>query len=239
MNRCIDLEIGQKVLSYDLLEGEEKRLMDAHLEHCAACRDFVQQTLGKQGALDEIAWRAWRLSQRQRVEPHAWVMARLRDLWPAFLVVACLVGVVSVFLARQGPEKPSVRVLRLWLMRAGSLDSAATPHVEVGPSAVIVRPDRQARAYVYELRERAMRRLVPAAERPAPELEAGETRELPLPPVEGPESQLLLVLVPRTAGGTTDEWDAAVLAQLGGGPGTQDGNLAWPGGIRPTLRWFR
>ena len=25
-NRCIDLEVGQKILSYDLLEGEEKSL---------------------------------------------------------------------------------------------------------------------------------------------------------------------------------------------------------------------
>src|SRR5437867_2780167 len=99
MDRCIDATIGVKVLSYDLLEEEEKVELDAHLEKCAACRDLRQQTFGKEGALDELAARVYRLRQRRPVEGHIWIAERLRDLWLPFMILAFVVAAVGFFLA--------------------------------------------------------------------------------------------------------------------------------------------
>ena len=243
MNRCIDPHIGIKTLSYDLLEGEEKAELDAHLERCTACRDLMQQTYGHEGALDELAWRAWRLSQRRAVPPHAWIAARLRDLWLPFGIVALFVGMAGFFLANREAAVDKVGLRRLSFVRRGSIDSTQSlpvPILEHSPNALLVRPDRDARAYVYESNHGRLRRLVPPADREPPALAADSTREIPLPPLEGADSHVLLVLLPRDAPGTTDEWDTAVFSALGKKPGTPlpQSSRHWPKGTEPTLRWL-
>jgi hypothetical protein len=233
--RCIDTRIGHKVLSYDLLEGEEKREMDAHLEQCAACRDFREQTLGQEGALDDLAWRAWRLGRRQRVEPHLWLMSRLKDLWIPFLVVLLGGIALTVYLARRGPEADAVRIVRLAVTRGATLDSVATPHVDPGPDGLYLRTDRAARAYVYELDAGAMRRLLPPQGGDPPEVGPAETSELRLPPLASHAARVLVVVVPRGAPGGVEDWDAAVFAQLSG---ERTQSAGWPSGVRPTLRWY-
>ncbi len=247
MNRCIDLELGQKVLSYDLLDSSEKHELDAHLVQCSACRDFLQQTLGKEGAFDELALRAWRMSRRQRVEPHLWIQERLRDLWlPLFLIVVAVGGLV-VWIARRGPEDQMVRVRRFAVVRAATLDSLATPHLEPAPEALVVRTDRTARVYVYEIHDATLRRILPQTDGTPPEVGPGEAGELFLPKLESIQSRLLVVLVPAKAGGSVDEWDAAVFAELrrgknppaaGADAGAVTGAGRWPQGARPTLRWY-
>jgi hypothetical protein len=242
MNRCIDPTIGVKVLSYDLLEGAERQEMDAHMQVCAACRDFRQQTFGKEGALDELAYRAFRLSQRRRVEPGAWFLERLRDLWMPLFVLLGLLLAVGVYVGSRGPETDSVGVRRLAVSRGSTLDSTSSvvaPRVDVHPEAVIVRPDRPARVYVYEAREGSLRRLVPPDDVAPPQLSPDAAREIFLPRLEAPESRVLLVLVPEAAGGDNAAWDAAVFRRLGGrqaGDAVAGGE--WPGGVQPTLRWL-
>ena len=239
VNRCIDLELGQKVLSYDLLGPLERHELDQHLEKCAACRDFRQQSLGKEGAFDDLALRVFRLSQRQRVEPHAWMMNRLRDLWLPLLLILGVVGVVTVWLAQRGPDVATVHVLHWAVTRGATLDSVATPHVEPVPDGMFLRTDRSARAYVYETREGTLRRLLPPEGGDPTEVGPAELSELRLPKLESKQSRLLLVLVPSGAAGTVTEWDDAVFRQLRGGKNPQVASRgAWPGGTTPTFRWY-
>ena len=243
MSRCIDPNVGVKILSYDLLSDEEKAQMDAHLQGCGACRDLRAQTFGKEGLVDELAHRVFRLSRRQRVEPHAWVLARLRDLGIPLALLVALVTSVAVYLARREPEAVSVRIVRLAVTRGGSIDSTSSdlvPRLDPNPASLIVRPDRAARAYVYELHAGALRRVVPPGDDPPPQLSPEGVQEIGLPPLEAPDTRVLLVLVPREAGGTTADWDAAVFERLGGGRtgGAASKSSAWPRGARPTLRWL-
>ena len=243
MERCIDPSVGVKTLSHDLLDGEEKAELDAHLERCAACRDLLQQTYGQEGALDELAWRAWRLSQRRAVPPHAWIAQRLRDLWLPFGILALLVGIAGFYFASRESAVEKVGLHRLAFVRPGTIDSTQSlpvPILERGTNAILVRPDRDARAYVYESNHGRLRRLVPPADREPPALPADSTREIPLPPLEGPESHVLLVVLPRQAAGTTSDWDAAVMSALGKKSGTplSVNRRHWPKGVEPTLRWL-
>ena len=239
MSRCIDMQAGQKVLSYDLLDPLEKHELDQHLEKCAACRDFLQQTRGKEGAFDDIAARVWRLSQRQRIEPHVWVTQHLRVLAPLALVLALVLGVGSVWLARRSGGVESVKVLRFAVLRGATLDSLATPRVDVAPEAIVLRTDRDAYAFVYETRADTLRRLLPQGSLAATLVGPAESRELHLPPIQSRESRLLLVLVPGAADATVQAWDDAVFQQLRAGRAAHgDTPMAWPGGVRPTLRWY-
>lgn len=234
--RCIDFRIGQKILSYDLLQGEEKRLMDAHLEKCTACQDLRAQVYGKEGALDDLNFRAWKLSQRQNVASHWWIGRRLQDLWGPFLLVLLIVGGLFVFLTTRGGEG-GVRIVRFSVSRGAEIE-ASTMRVDPGPNGFILRTDRDARVYVYEVREGSMRRLVPGGIEAPPQLPRLETQEIPLPPTEA-GGRYVLVLVPVDAPGSLEEWDAAVFADLArNSPDAAVTAAGWPGGVRPTLRWY-
>ncbi len=234
MNRCTNEAVGVQVLSYDLLTGDEKSVMDEHLETCPACRDLLQQTFGTKGALDDLDSRVFRLSQRQRVEPHAWMLERFRDLWlPFSIIVLCLsFGAMLVARSRRGDE--GVRVMSLAVSRAGVIEADLTPRIDAHPEAILVRADRPARAWVYEVHGTSMRRLVPGSDGAAPVLAAGETRELTLPPLTDPTARVVLVLVPADDTSTAVEWDAAMMEYLGRGRGVR-----WPAGAHPTLRWIQ
>jgi len=234
MNRCTNEAIGVQVLSYDLLAGDEKRAMDAHLQSCAACRDLREQTFGTKGALDDLDARVFRLSQRQRVEPHAWILQRFRDLWlPFSMIVLCLsFGAMLVARARRGDE--GVGVMSLAVSRAGILDADLTQRIGADPEAILVRTDRPARAFVYEVHANTLHRLVPSSDDVAPQLAAGETRELALPPLADPAARVVLVLMPADDTATVVEWDAAMMEYLGRGRKTR-----WPHGAVPTLRWIQ
>lgn len=240
MDRCTDPDLGVKVLSYDLLAGEEKAEVEAHLAQCAACRDLLHQTFGKEGALDELASRVYRLGQRRPVEARALLAERLRNLWLPFIVFALVLGVVGLFLGRRGTEVQTVGLRRLALGRAGSIDSLfLSPQIDPTVTTLFVRPDRPARAYVYESHSGRLQRLLPPADREPPGLSPDSTSELPLPPLQGSGSRLLLVLVPRDAPGTTLAWDAAILTRLSGRPRAESEPATgpWPEGARPMLRW--
>lgn len=238
-NRCIDLSIGQKILSYDLLVGEEKALVDSHLEACSACRDFRQQTYGKEGALDDLNYRAWKLGQRQKIPATLWLAERTRDLWLPILLIVGVAGGLFVYIATRSSTRESVGVLRFALSRGATIDSLASPHLDIGPNSLILRTDREARAYVYEVRAGTMRRLVPGGGQAPPEVGRMEVKEVPLPAIENSDARLLLLLVPREAPGTVDDWDNAVFAELSRGKDPSGRERAgWPGEIRPALRWF-
>ncbi|MFQ5599920.1 MAG: zf-HC2 domain-containing protein [Candidatus Krumholzibacteriia bacterium] len=241
MNRCVDTRIGVKVLSYDLLEGDEKDEVDRHLEECKACRDLVEQTFGDEGALNELEWRAFRLSQRQNIEFHALIARRLRDLWLPFVVVVAGAIVLMLYLARRGPDPERVGVLRLATSREATLDSlsaAPVPRISPAPTSVIVRPDRDAIVFVYEAGDGYLRRLIPGLDRAPPELSPGRAHELVLPPLESDAARILLILAPSGAPGTLDAWDRAVYARLGGEPEEGKQSRGWPQGVVPTLRWI-
>jgi hypothetical protein len=234
MSRCIDESIGIQVLSYDLLAGAEKRAMDAHLEACAACRDLKQQTFGSEGALDELDWRVWRLSRRRRVEPHAWMMDRLRDLWMPFLAILVCFGIAALIVARARRGGETVGILSLAVSRAGIVEENLTQRIGPYPEAVLVRTDRAAQALVYEVHASAMRRLVPGADGAPITLQAGETREVVLPPLENATARVVLLLAPAHIAAGMVQWDAAMMEYLGRGR-----RARWPNDAQPTLRWIQ
>jgi len=239
MNRCTNIAIGEKILSYDLLDGLERHEVDLHLRECAACRDFREQTLGQEGALDDLAARVWRLGRRQRVAPHEWLFERMRDLSLPLLGISILVIGFLVWLSQRTPETPPVALLRFAILRGATLDSLATPQVDPAPEAVVLRTDQPARASVYESREGTIRRIVPAAGGAPPEIGPAEGKEVPLPHILSRDSRLLVMLVPAGAPGTLAEWDDALFAQLNAGRNPESAaKTAWPGEARPTLRWY-
>lgn len=239
-NRCVDPAVGVKILSYDLLSGAEKEGLDAHLHVCKTCSDLRRQTYGKEGLLDEIVWRAFRLTRRQAVEPHAWLAARLQILWLPFLLLAVAIGVVWVVISMSG-DPEAVKILRLAVSHSGQLDSLTiglTPRIDPAPAGFYLRPDRAARFYVYETHAGAVRRLLPPANGVATEVVADSTSEILLPELRDPRARVLVVLVPADAPGTTGEWDAAVLTHLGGNSGGGANGPRWPERTRPTMRWL-
>ena len=242
LNRCVDPRLGVKVLSYDLLTGHEKAEVDRHLQACAACSDLVQQTFGDEGALRELEWRAFKLSQRQRVAPHAWIARRLADLWLPLLGVVVGVVVLGVYLARRAPEPEQVGVMRLAALRTAVLDSLASeplPRISPAPTSLVIQLDRDAIALVYESGAGVLRRLVPGADGAIPELQAGRTHELALPAVAAPGGAILLVLAPAAAPRVADDWDVAVMERVGAPSGAAAGRRGWPGHVEPTLRWLK
>ena len=240
-NRCIDPRVGVKVLSYDLLHGEERVEVDQHLEQCVACRDLFQQTFGDEGALQDLEWRAYQLSRRQPVAPHQWLGRRLADLWLPILLVVLGVASLILYLTQRHAEAERVGVVRLATLRDGQLDSvAAAPllHMSPQPSSVILCTDRDAIALVYETGAGALRRLVPGDGAPVPELRAGSTQELSLPEVANAGSRILLLLAPRSAPRGLEDWDRAVMERLGAKTDAPAPH-GWPAGTEPTLRWLR
>jgi hypothetical protein len=238
-NRCIDLSLGQKVLSYDLLVGEEKQAVDAHLEVCAACRDFMQQAYGREGALQELNWRAWRLGRRHNVEASWWLAQRLRNLWLPFLLLFGVVSAVALFAVSRGPERFRVHILYYAVTRGATLDATATPKVDPGPNGVHLRTDRPAHVYVYLVQSGTMQRIVPSAGGVPPSVGPDQVREVSLPDITDRTARVILVIVAEEAPGTLDEWDAAVFAELGHATGeTEVSKRGWPGNVRPTLRWY-
>jgi len=242
MNRCLDPRLGVKVLSYDLLAGEEKTEVDRHLQACSACSDLVEQTFGDEGALRELEWRAFKLSQRQRVAPHAWLARRLADLWLPFLGVLVGVVVLGVYLSRRAPEPEQVGLMRLAALRTGELDSLSStpvPRISPAPTSLVIEPDRDAIALVYESGAGVLRRLIPGADAAIPELVAGRTHELALPALAARGAAILLVLAPASAPRVAGDWDLAVMERVGARNDPAAGRSGWPGQVEPTLRWLK
>jgi hypothetical protein len=241
--RCTDPQQGLKVLSYDLLEDEERQQIDAHMEECETCRDLRDQVFGDEGAFQELEYRAFKLSQRQHVPASAWIARRLQDLWIPFLVVVVLASAIGIWLARREPEPPPVRFLQLKTMRAATLDTTSTvlvPRLEPGIETIIVETDQDAFLMVYEAGDEVLRRLIPGAGRQMPALTAKRVREVAMPPVKYAHSKILLVVVPANAPTEADRWDVAILRHFGGG----DGILVvsghhWPEGAKPTMLWVK
>ena len=242
MDRCKDLRLGVKVLSYDLLEGSEKDEVDAHLRVCSSCRDLVEQTFGDEGALRELDWRVFRLGRRQVVPAHAWIARRLLDLWFPFLVLAVGVAALSFYFARRAPAPERVHLLRLATLRTGTLDSLATqpmPHISPAPTSILLQTDRDVITMVYETDEGSMRRLIPGGMAAIPELAAGSAHELALPELQSARARLLLVVAPTSAPRLLEDWDRAVLEYLGGAPQADGKRQGWPQDTAPLLRWLR
>lgn len=242
MTRCVDPSLGVKVLSYDLLDGDEKVEVDEHLRACSACRDLVEQTFGNAGALRELDWRAFRLSQRQDVPWHAWVARRLRDLWFPFVLALLGVGIVFVSLARRAPAPEQVNLVRLAALREATLDSAAAtpvPRVAPAPTSLVLEPDRDAIVLVYESGAGSLRRLIPGGDAAIPELRAGTTHELALPALAARGAFVLLVVAPLAAPRAAADWDEAIMEHVGARQADTGAGRGWPGNVTPTLRWLR
>ncbi len=239
MNRCTNPDIGVNVLSYDLLVGEEKEELEAHLSECKACSDLVRQTFGDEGALQDVELRAWRSARRRPIAPHEWLLNRAVALWlPAVLVLLGVVVLVT-YLARRGPDPERVELVRLATARGAELDSlsrAAVPTITPAPTSLIVQPDRDAIALLYESGQDYLRRLIPGADAEIPELSGAETHELAIPALEKPTSRILLVLVPASAPRLVDAWDRAVWLNLGG-EAREGERRGWPNDVAVTLRW--
>jgi len=241
--RCTDPQQGLKVLSYDLLEEEERQQLDAHLAECATCRDLRDQVFGDEGAFRELEYRAFKLSQRQHVPANAWIARRLQDLWIPFLAVVVLVSVIGVHLARREPEVLPVKFLQLKTMRAATLDTTSTvmvPRLEPGIATIIVETDQDAFLMVYETGDEVLRRLIPGAGRQMPLLSAQQVREVPVPPMKYVHSKILLVVIPANAPQEPDLWDVAILHHFGARKDPEDAaKRHWPDNKRPTMRWLK
>lgn len=239
--RCVDEKLGVKVLSYDLLEADEREEIDQHLQQCVACRDLVEQTFGDEGALNELDWRVFKATRRKPVRTHEWLARRLVSLWVPVLILVVGLSVLLLYLARRGPDPERVRVVRLATLREATLDSLATvavPSIAPAPTSVVVRTDQDAIALVYESGDGFLRRVIPGGDAAVPELSSAETHELALPRLESAGSRLLLVLAPMSAPRLLDAWDRAVFERLGGEPEDGAERSGWPLGVSPTLRWL-
>lgn len=241
--RCTDPKQGIKVLSYDLLQGKERDDIDAHLEACQTCRDLCDQVFGDAGAFKELEYRAFKLSQRQKVPPTAWFARRLQDLWIPFAVVIVVVSSIGFWLVTRPPDADPVQLMRLQTFRAASLDTSSTtmmPRLEPGIESIVVQVDRDASLLVYETGDEVLRRLIPGANGVAPTLKARVAREVPLPPTQGAHSRILLIVLPSAAPVAADRWDQALLQYFRGGDiDFEKTKHYWPDDIVPTMRWIK
>jgi len=243
-SRCTDPKQGIKVLSYDLLEGTERDEVDAHLEECSTCRDLRDQVFGDAGAFKELEYRAFKLSQRQKVPATAWFAQRLQALWIPFLVVLIVMSVIGFWLVRRPSEGEPVQLLRWQIFRAATLDTTSTvmmPRLEPGIESVVVQPDRDAYVLVYETGDEVLRRLIPGVHGTPPLAKARLALEVPLPPLKYAHSRILLVVLPATVTISADRWDQALL-QYFGGAGDIDFEKVkrgWPDDVVPNMKWIK
>jgi hypothetical protein len=242
--RCTDPEQGIKVLSYDLLEGEERAQVDAHLEVCRTCRDLRDQVFGDEGAFRELEYRAFKLSQRQKVPASAWLAERLRDLWLPFAVFVVLASLFALWLITRAPDVAPVALLRLQAFRAATLDTTSTvlvPRLAPGIESIVVETDQDAWLLVYETNDETLQRLLPGGDIEAPLLRARSVEEFALPPLQSAESRMVLVIVPGTVAMQPGEWDRALLKHFGGSGeiNLDDPGRHWPQDAVPTMRWLQ
>ncbi len=239
MNRCTDPKLGVNVLSYDLLDAEEKEELEKHLEECTACRDLVEQTFGDEGALQDIDLRAWRSGRRRPVAPHEWFLRRVVSLWIPVLLVAFGVGALVTYLARRGPEPERVEIVQLATSRGAELDplsNVPVPQISPAPTSLIVHTAGDVIVLLYESGPDYLRRLVPSGEMTVPELRGAEVHELSIPQLESVSARVLLVLAPASSPRVTEAWDRAVWINLGG-EAREGERRGWPDGVAATLRW--
>lgn len=239
--RCTDPEVGVKVLSYDLLDDAERATVDAHLSQCKVCADLKEQTFGNEGAFRELEYRAFKLSQRQRVGAHDWWLRRLRDLALPLAVLIIALAAFLAYLSRRVPDVPTVGIVHLATLKDAELGGGGmlAPRIERHSSSMVLAVDRRARVLAFEVSREQMRRLLPAADAEPITLRAFETRELPLPARLDAQARVLLVLVPIEPPTTAAEWDVAVQAYVSGSLRKGDASRgAWPQGLIPTLRWI-
>jgi len=239
--RCTDPKQGVKVLSYDLLEADERAQVDAHLEACRSCRDLRDQVFGDEGAFRELEYRAFKLSQRQKVPATAWFAQRLRDLWIPFAALVVLVSLFGLWMIRRPAQEPPVQLLRFQALRAATLDTTSTmlvPRLEPGIESIVLQTDRDASLLLYETNDKVLRRLLPPAGAEAPELQAHRTLEFAVPKLQDPDSRMLLVLVPAPSVVEPDVWDQAMLQHFGDRKQIdfEKVDRHWPGRIIPTIR---
>ena len=239
MSRCTDPNIGVNVLSYDLLVGEEKEQLEAHLRDCKACSDLVRQTFGDEGALQDVELRAWKSRRRRAVAPHEWLLRRVMSLWIPVLLALVGVGLLVTYLVRRGPDPERVELVRLATSRGAELDSLSTvpvPHITPAPTSLIVHTDRDAIALLYESGDGYLRRLLPGLDAEVLVLRGAEPHELAIPGLENASARLLLILAPATAPRVVEAWDRAVWVNLGG-EAREGERRGWPDGVAATLRW--
>jgi hypothetical protein len=242
--RCTDPKQGIKVLSYDLLEGAERDEVDAHLEECSTCRDLRDQVFGSEGAFRELEYRAFKLSQRQKVPASAYFAQRLQSLWMPFLAAIIVLSAIGFWLVTRSPEADSVQLMRLQTFRAASLDTTSTvlmPRLEPGIESIVVQTDRDAYLLVYETGDEVLRRLIPGLKGSPPVAKAREAIEVALPPTQYAHSRILLVVLPATQPIDPDLWDQALLRFFGSGGDVdfEHSRRRWPDDIVPRMKWIQ
>lgn len=240
--RCTDPKQGVKVLSYDLLEGQERDEVDAHLEECETCRGLSDQVFGDEGAFKELEYRAFKLSQRQNVPATAWFARRLQDLWIPFGIAVILVSIVGFWLVTRGPDVEPVQ-MRLQTFRGATLDTTSTiamPRLDAGIESIVLQVDRDVTLLVYETGEEALRRLVPGVGGEAPTVKARQVLEVPLPPVKYSQSRILLIVIPSLEPVEADLWDQALLKYFRGSDiDFEQTKRQWPNDVVPTMKWIQ